>query len=392
MRPVKINMRILPAILAFSMTVAFSDFASDKVNTLRVPEGGIQPQAVVDAKGGVHLIYFKGDPANGDIFYVKLSPDGAKFSKPIQVNSNAESAIAVGNVRGPHIAIGKNERVHVAWMGSGKAPKGPNNSNPMLYTRLTDDGSAFEPERNVMQFATGLDGGGTVAADPNGNVIVTWHANPAKDGEINRQVWLARSSDEGKSFKREEPAISQQTGACGCCGMSALADGKGDVFILYRSARGAKMPDIRDMFLLTSKDKGATFSGADLHPWKLPMCAMSTANLSETSNGALAAWETKGQVYFCHIDAQKQAQPIGAPGAGTGRKHPAVAGNAAGEVLLAWTNGMGWQKGGSVEWQVYGKDGAPAPATADKGKTDGVPANSVITAFTRPDGGFTIIY
>src|SRR5690242_12926983 len=41
-----------------------------KVALLRVPDRGIQPQVAVDSRGVVHLIYFKGDPGAGDIFYV----------------------------------------------------------------------------------------------------------------------------------------------------------------------------------------------------------------------------------------------------------------------------------------------------------------------------------
>jgi hypothetical protein len=40
----------------------------------------------------------------------------------------------------------------------------------MLYTRLNDSGQAFEPQRNVLLFAEGLDGGGSVAANNLGNV------------------------------------------------------------------------------------------------------------------------------------------------------------------------------------------------------------------------------
>jgi hypothetical protein len=45
----------------------------------------------------------------------------------------------------------------------------------MLYARLNDGRTAFEAQRNVMQFAAGLDGGGTVAADSQGRVFVAWH-------------------------------------------------------------------------------------------------------------------------------------------------------------------------------------------------------------------------
>ncbi|HLW78308.1 MAG TPA: hypothetical protein VKU44_01810, partial [Terriglobia bacterium] len=124
---------------------------------LRTPDGGIQPQTALDRTGRLHLIYFKGDPAAGDIFYVRRDRGSTRFSLPMRVNQVPGSVMAVGSVRGAQIALGRNGRVHVAWLGSAKAmPRGPGNASPMLYTRMNDAGTAFEPERNVLQFATGL--------------------------------------------------------------------------------------------------------------------------------------------------------------------------------------------------------------------------------------------
>jgi hypothetical protein len=118
---------------------------------------------------------------------------------------------------------------------------------------------------------------------------------------------------------------------------------------------------------------------------------MSTAAFCETGAGVVAAWETRGQVYFTTIDPAtgKRSEPRPAPGDGRGRKHPAVAGNAGGETILVWTEGMGWEKGGSLAWQVFGKDGKP---TGEKGHAEGVPTWSLVTVFARADGGFTVIY
>jgi len=42
------------------------------------------------------------------------------------------AAIAAGNIRGAHIALGKSGRVHIAWMGSDKAvPKASDGEAPM---------------------------------------------------------------------------------------------------------------------------------------------------------------------------------------------------------------------------------------------------------------------
>lgn len=360
-----------------------------RVALLRVPDKGIQPQVAVDAKGTVHLIYFKGDPYGGDVYYLR-SKAGAAFSRPLRVNSEPGSAIAVGNIRGAHLAVGKNGRIHVAWMGSNKGePKGSFKPAPMLYTRQSDAGTAFEPQRNVIRSAFGLDGGGSVAADPKGNVYVAWHApEPATRGEDHRHVWLAVSTDEGKTFTREKPAWTEPTGACGCCGMRAFADRRGKVYLLYRSASKRVH---RDMYLLVSREKDARFGGVNVGRWNVEGCPMSTAAFVEGPTGVLAAWETKGQVYFARIDPAtgKCSRAIPARGTAEGRKYPVLAVNARGETLLAWTEAMGWNRGGSVAWQVFDRWGKP---TREKGRAEGVPTWSLVAAFARPDGGFTVVY
>ena len=367
------------------------------VTTLRVPENGLQPQIAVDATGVIHLIYYKGDPKAGDVFYVRSGDGGATFSLPLAVNSQAGSAIAVGNIRGAQLALGRNGRVYVAWNGSGTAlPKGPINpalpadnpyraSAPMLYTRLNDAGTAFEPQRNLMQFTYALDGGGSVAADGEGNVYVVWHAAAqGGQGEEDRKVWIARSTDEGQTFAREAQAWEKPTGACACCLAKVFTDSKGTVYIIYRAA---EQKVNRDMYLLTSHDHGQTFEGTMVDQWKVSMCPMSSESFSESPQGVLTAWETKGQVRAALV---KTSRVVSAPGEARGRKHPVLASNAQGDFILAWTEGMGWSRGGVVAWQVFDKAGEPLPNAG--GRKEGVPVWSLVSAFTRTDGGFTVVY
>ncbi len=168
-----------------------------------------------------------------------------------------------------------------------------------------------------------------------------------------------------------------------------MADRHGTVYLLYRAATGGVE---RGIYLLTSDDRGGHFQAASVHPWKANICPMSSASLSEASSGILAAWETKGQVYFSRLapGSHEASPPIAPPGGNGDRKHPAVAGNARGETILVWAEGTGWEKGGSLVWQVFDRSGRPIGA---EGRIEGgVPVWGIPTVVARPDGGFTIIH
>jgi hypothetical protein len=373
--------------------VVYSETASSprvpQVKLVRTPQGGIQPQTAVDSQGVLHMIYFSGDASAGDIEYVRRAPGAKAFSKPIRVNSQPGSALAVGTVRGPQMAVGRDGQVYVVWFGSSKAePRGPGNSTPLLFARLEASGKAFTPQRNLVRYAKGLDGGLSVAADLKGDVFVVWHAMGKTPGEANRRVYLARSTDGGRTFAREVPVSPAALGACGCCGMRAFVDRSGALFVLYRAAGEAIH---RNMTLLVSTDRGRTFRSQEVSSWKLNACPMSTAYLGEGGRHVLAAWEKAGEVYFDTIDPAtfQTSSSFPAPGQSKSRKHPAVAANSRGEVLLAWTEGTGWKQGGSLAWQLFSKSGQPL---GDMGHAEGIPAWGLPSVYTNPDGNFTIVY
>jgi hypothetical protein len=349
------------------------------VELIRLPEGGLQPQAILGEEGALHLLYFKGDPAGGDLFYRHRAPGATAFADPVQVNSQPGSAIAIGTIRGGHLALGK--RVHVAWMKAGAPDK-----SQMCYTRTDEQGTGFEPQRELIHTAYGLDGGGSLAADRKGGVYVAWHAGT--EGEERRRVWVARSSDEGQSFAPEQRADPGETGACGCCGMKAGADRQGGLYLLYRAATGGVH---RDMHLLVSGDQGERFADFPVHPWELRACPMSSASLSPEKTGMLLAWETDGQVYYTRADQSGlKTAPIPAPGEGKRRKHPTAVGNLKGEVLLVWDEGTAWSQGGALAWQHYDAQGKP---TAERGLIPGgIPVWSHPAAIAYPDGCFGIVY
>ncbi|HEY4085680.1 MAG TPA: hypothetical protein VGM43_07060 [Bryobacteraceae bacterium] len=375
-------------LVALATTVGASNVAQPTVDLIRVPQNGIQPQ-VVEKDGIVHLLYFTGEPAKGDLNYATSRDFGKTFSRSIRVNSEPGTVMATGNIRGGQLAIGANGRVHVAWIGSSTAmPRAARNSAPVLYARLSDSKDRFDATQRVNQASWGADGA-SIAADSRNNVYVFWHAQPpdGKD-ESNRRVWMARSADSGKSFEGEKIAYGESTGVCGCCGSRALAAADGAVYMTFRAATQIVN---RDMYLLSSTDRGATFHGADISHWNIGACVMSSAALLQSGKDVFSAWESEKQVYFGRVDQSTHniSGNTAAPGTGVNRKYPALAVNGNGQILFVWTENMAWGKGGSVVWQAYNRSLRPESA---HGQMSGVPGWSLVAAFAHPDGNFTVIY
>jgi hypothetical protein len=348
-----------------------------------VPHGGLQPQVV--ARDGVwHLVYFKGEPSHGDVFYAHSNDEGATWSEPLRVNSEAGSAVAQGTIRGAVLAVGKSGRVHIVWNGSDRATPRVNGGAPLLYARLNNARTAFEAQSNLLQNGFNLDGGSSVAADEAGHVYVAWHANTVQSGdEASRRVFLARSDDEGATWSTPVVAGNEPTGVCGCCQLSLMNAGD-EVLLLYRSATATVN---RDVYLLRSADGGRSFSSRKLDTWKIGSCPMSSFSFAPCSDGVLGAWESRGRVFWSPLNANG-AEQITAAGESDKQKHPRLAVNARGDVLLAWTEGTGWNRGGSLHWQLCNAAGAPLAS----GAQDGVPVWSFGAAAPRRDGGFTILY
>jgi hypothetical protein len=367
------------------------------VELVRVPHAGIQPEAVLDASGTLHLLYFAGEPRAGDLFYVRSTDYGKTFSTPIRVNTQEGSAIATGTIRGGQLAIGRGGRVHVAWNGSDTAkPRGLVNpasgkaEAPFLYSRSNANGTAFEPQRDLTKRSYAIDGGGSIAADAAGHVYAAWHAIPVGggSGEDRRRVWITRSMDDGATFGDEKPAWSEPTGACGCCGVRLFAGPSNTLYLLYRAATALTH---RDIYMLESTDQGQSFRGSKVQPWEIGACPMTSMSIASSTSAVFGAWETAGQVYFGQVDTSGARIPApNAAGGDTGtRKHPRLAVNSGGNVLFVWTEGTAWARGGSVAWQAFDRAGKP---TAVKGASPGIPVWSFAAPIARPDGSFVILY
>jgi len=156
------------------------------------------------------------------------------------------------------------------------------------------------------------------------------------------------------------------------------------MFVLFRGATGGTE---RGMQLL--RGNGDQFEQIALDSWESSMCPMSTAAIEPSSDGALLAWEREGQIWWAKVSASGVSTPRAVPGDGDGRKHPTIAMDAAGQLLIAWAQGTAWAQGGDLVWLLFD----PALQLIDTGRiTTAIPPWSRAAAVARPDSGFYLIY
>src|SRR5262249_11178250 len=153
-------------------------------------------------------------------------------------------------------------------------------------------------------------------------------------------------------------------------GLRIFADTAGQVFVLYRSATEVVH---RDMYLLESSDRAATFSMTKVSTWGAGTCVMSTAAFSQGDRKVFAAWEAAGQIVLGVVDPSSGgvASESPMPGDVRGRKHPAMATNRDGISIVVWTEGTGWEKGGAVAWQLFDRENKIVEGGS--GRRDGLP-------------------
>ena len=106
---------------------------TDSVVQWRVPDGGRLPHAVIDDEGTTHLIYVQGEPVEGDLMYVTRGPDASTWSEPTRVNSEYGTVTGIGPIDGGHLALGRDNRLHVTWFRISPVE--------FFYTRTSADGA-----------------------------------------------------------------------------------------------------------------------------------------------------------------------------------------------------------------------------------------------------------
>jgi len=325
MKPCRKRMLLAVVFALFaSLVMSSSHGASDDlVKVINLPGAGV-PDAEVDSSGIVHVAYL----SDNNVYYVNSTDGGDSFSKPMRVNSEIGFASG-GSFRGPDLAIGKDNHVHIGWYNNAYALKRPKSEWGLMYSRMNVEKTDFESARNLNGRPSD---NYSLAADTSGNVGAVW---------VKGDVFISFSSDGGQTFAH--PAKSGLD-PCECCGTRALYLQSGDLYFLYRD----KSDDYRDMYLGRFNQTHGQYQPVRLNAetWHFNACPMSGDFLSEGEEYLLAAWELKGGIYFSRLSKQGKIMPPGEVKVSNQGKYPVVLGSDD-RILVAWKYGT------RLKWQLY---------------------------------------
>ena len=343
---------VLPLTLAAALLAAKTD-PSSRVQLVSLPAAGEPAEARITPDGAIHLLY----ESAGVPYYVKSADDGASFSKPICVVAPERRKPGL-EFAAASMAVAPDGTIHVAMMTNNWKVKLPGVPEGFVYATLPAGAKAFTP---IVSLNGRPSEGFSLAAGENGNVAATWLAG---------KLFANFSRDGGKTFTANAE-INPAYDPCDCCTTRAAYGTDGSLAVLYREETNNQ----RDIHVVIRHQDGRlsrTRISSTL--WTVNACPMTYFALSAAGNGYVAAWPTKGEIYFARLD---QNGKVLAPGE---IKTPGRSGMRTGVAALSAADGVSlvaWRHQDEVGWQLYGQDGAPIGAPGSM-KSPGKGAAAVV--------------
>ena len=253
-------------------------------------DGRYNPFLAADPRGGFYLAYVERKAGISNVM-LQRSPDGKTFSPPVRVNSQLGDA-TVRNENPPKVALGPAGQIYVCWANERGRWKGN-----IRFARSVDGGKTFSPAVSINSDAA-LETAGhafqSVTVGKKGQIYVTWiDERNKKTADRGAEIWMSRSTDEGKTFSPDRRILSD---VCECCRTQLQIDGSGRMFLSYRTVPPSG-PMFRDIVLAVSQDEGKSFSKSVVHQdqWEVNACPIAGPALSIDAQGQVSVtWFTGG--------------------------------------------------------------------------------------------------
>jgi hypothetical protein len=255
-----------------------------------------QPQAAVDADGGIHVVF-----GSGDSIYYCQSDDGTTYSSPTLVS--AAGKLSLGMRRGPRVAVTDQTVVVTAIAGE----QGAGRDGDVLAWRSADGGATWgKPIRVNDVEGSAREGLHGMAASRDGHLYCVWL--DLRSGKT--ELFGAASHDGGATWSENSLVYHSPSGSvCECCHPSVAYDHEGTLHVLWRNSVGGN----RDMYLATSQDGGRAFGKASklgTGTWPLDACPMDGGAVAVSQRGKVTTvWRRERQVFT--VGASRKEQLLG---------------------------------------------------------------------------------
>ncbi|HET6974872.1 MAG TPA: sialidase family protein [Pyrinomonadaceae bacterium] len=271
-----------------------------------------EPAIVSAGDGTFYVAWVNHDAKQADVMLARFNNTGEIQGSAIRVNRQPGTATAWRGDQ-PSLAVAPNGGVHVLW--TTRVDAGDKHGTDVYLSSSTDRGQSFATEVKVNDDkAPGPHGMHSLAVAADGRIYAAWldernvHTPmPSTKGEghhmeSNRDVFVAYSTDGGRSFSANKKVASD---ACPCCKTALTVSPDGT---LYAGWRQVLPGSFRHIAVAGSNDGGNNFSApvivSDDH-WVLQGCPVSGPSLSvDRATGNLkVVWYAAGEgsaagVYF----------------------------------------------------------------------------------------------
>jgi len=262
-----------------------------------------EPVTATASDGSVYVAWVNHDVKNQADVMIGHYAQGKMRGTPVRVNPQAGTATAWRGDQ-PSVAVGQNGSVYVVWTARVEVE---DKKGTDLYLSVSNDmGQTFAaPVKINDDKAPAAHGMHSLAVANNDHIYVSWldernvHApQPSTKAEghhmeSNRELFFAQSTDDGRTFSKNQKVASE---ACPCCktALAVAADGT-----LYIGWRHVLPGNYRHIAITSSSDKGVTFSQPVIvsdDKWVLQGCPVSGPSLSVNDAGVLKVlWYAAGE-------------------------------------------------------------------------------------------------
>src|SRR5215208_6965891 len=302
---------LLPALLVVAgckrMTTTQGAAVSPPRAAVQISSPGIdaaEPVMAAALDGSFYVAWVNHELKQADVMLAQFTAGGEMRGSPVRVNRQPGVATAWRGDQ-PSLAVGPDGSVYVVW--TARVESAGKHGTDVFLSVSSDRGQSFASEVKINDDKALNDHGmHSLAVAKDGRIYVGWldernvnKLKPSMTGEghhmeSNRDLYLAYSTDGGRTFSANRKVASD---ACPCCKTSLAVSVDGT---LYAGWRQVLPGNYRHIAVASSTDGGTKFSAPVIvsdDRWMLQGCPVSGPSLSvDKASGLLKiVWFAGGE-------------------------------------------------------------------------------------------------